>query len=380
MALSSVLNHLRAGIWHPFSKSAGYTRLSLASADGGEERLSVVDRGVEILRNFAVLIVDYGFHPPFEGAHAWKSHFLRMSEAGVVTTHQLGWDGPIRKALLQSSPWALAALVLAVTALWSLRRAREDQARAREVTLIAGLVVANVGLFTLAGLGRDPGLCFNPRYLHEIVPWLAIVIGARAAGLPWTDRAVGAGFGLGALALLLALLLPGGLRDPWLARAPLLLAFAATFALAPSVARRPVIPATLLAACLGWSAASQGAVDLPASFSVRLQRAALAAPVNQRLPDDAVLLAPLWLVDGLGPAMLRGVTLASPTLDDGRAAPEIVRRSLERGRRVFMVPWGPSTLYGELRSEFGVRSEVDLGLDREPVLLVELGSELRAEP
>ncbi len=81
-----------------------------------------------------------------------------------------------------------------------------------------------------------------------------------------------------------------------------------------------------------------------------------------------------YLVDGLGPATLRAVTLASAALNEGEAVPEIVRRSLQMGRRVFVVPWGPQSLDAALRAEFVVRSSVELGLGREPMLLIELGS------
>jgi len=353
VGLASWLNHARAGIWNPFSKHRGYAKLQLADAEGP----GLIERLVEGAQAFGVRVIDYGLHPPFVDRWEWKSHFLRAVDGGAVVTHHLGETLPLRKALLQSSPWALAALVLAVLA-W-----RVGGARRRELGLIAAITVANVGLFSVAGLQRDPGLCFNERYLHELVPLLAIALAVGVTGWSWR-RAAGPA-AVGALCVIAGASLDA---QGLLAKGPLLLAVLAALSL--GIARRRwTVP--LLAACLGWSAATQLAVDLPGSTQLRSTRALFAERVEEAVPEDAVLFGPLWLLDSLGPAMVDGVTLAAPELDGGKAAPEIARTAGAAGRRVFVVPWGDPANYAWLK-EFAGIGQTDLRLDAEPVWLIEI--------
>ena len=81
----------------------------------------------------------------------------------------------LKKAFLQSAPWAILALILFIVA-WApaFRIPAEQRRQLRFQSLITFAILVT---FAAAGVTRHDGLSFNERYLLEVLPLTAVAFG-----------------------------------------------------------------------------------------------------------------------------------------------------------------------------------------------------------
>src|SRR5262249_39473651 len=110
----------------------------------------------------------------------------------------------LKKAFLQSAPWAAVAFLFAVMA-W-VRRIRMAASVRRQVRLISFVIAAVLGVFAFAGPARHDGLAFNERYLLELVPLSAVAFSWALEGSRLRSRPAVVGAAITAVVVLLILL------------------------------------------------------------------------------------------------------------------------------------------------------------------------------
>lgn len=381
LVASALINGARLGSYNPISKGGGYLRVApldgaqAASATDALPGASLVGGAVwDAARAFWFRLVDYGARP----AGVFPGFALRPeADSGAYV-----WYGVVKKAWLQSSPWVLLALVVLLAAF---RRrpspvsgqepdSTDDAGRRRQIDLRAGglVVVSVLALFALAGSGRTDGMCFNQRYLLDLVPIasFACAIGLERAPLSPRPIALGAlvGAGLALLALYALDPTPSQVAVSW---SPLVLAvlLVLAFWLCP---RTPATRATsfLLGACLAWSAAIHLGSDVAISRSRRHDVARLYEVAAAQLPDRGAVL--VWGIHRgiVAPLQLdRDLVIADATRGRGRGVERLVAELTRRGRRVFLLANGfDRRLRLRLLARFGVRRML-----RGELTLMELG-------
>jgi hypothetical protein len=328
----SLLNHARLGSWNPISKGPGYLRL----AEGTPALHPLLD----VLRTAWFLVVDYTTRPPLLSP---RHTYVRVDEATGV--HLIG--EATKKALLQSAPWALLALLALAAAWWPRRRAGGGSLAGRR---LPGLVVGGVvAAFALAGSRRTDGLCFNQRYLLEVMPLLAVAAAISLGEVAARRRALQLGAIGGAAAAVLLVSLPAGTARWWgLSRVPLALAVALGLAavvhgLRPPrngspAASRPAsaLLAGLFGAALGWALLVHLGEDLRASRELRAINAERAGLLRRHLPARAALVGYWGASDAAGPLLFdHDLLVIDPSRDGGATLPAMVAAARRTGRPLY---------------------------------------------
>jgi hypothetical protein len=326
LVVCAAINARRLASWNPVSKGPAY--FAALAPDGARGSLPV-----EALVATYARLVDHSPRPVPDPRNEQAAWLDREPETGSFVI-----AGALKKALLQSAPWALLPL-LGMALAW--RRSAPASARRTEVRA-ASLVVGGVlGLFALYGFRRHDGLCFNERYLLELVPLLAVIFAWALDDVELGARGLllGALVAGGALGLVLALHPPLAVRARLLAWPPLVLAAttALVWALQP---RRAATLGLLAGACLGWAVAAHLGDDLRASRRLRHANAERLAMVRAAVPagERAAIFAYWGYKDALGPLLLeRDLVIADPWIDDGADAPRLLRSFRAQGRTVYFL-------------------------------------------
>lgn len=338
LAASSGLNFLRHGSWNPISKGGRY----LAPTSGGEVGHPLVD----MVRTAWFMVVDHATRPPLK-APLQRGWWTQDVESGVILV-----GGAVKKALLQSSPWVILALAVLATA-WLRRPPAGGPVRTlRLISLVAAMVL---GSFAAAGSRRTDGLCFNQRYLLELMPLLAVAFvwslsGLRAGRRAWAYGALAGALAAEALlaaapagsARLLALrwlplALAAALLLAWIAwrRAPA--AWASRGQRRATAAARAV--ATLAGASLGWSLLVHLGEDLVTSREYRRTNLERSETLAAATPPRAALFAYWWYSDAAGPLYLdrsRDLVTLDVARDVGEAAQRTIAAAVAQGRPVLL--------------------------------------------
>ncbi len=279
------------------------------------------------------------------GFHLIDSAFLPAKTVSMGSVgNQLGqvlYGGVLKKGLLEVAP----ILVLSLLILF-VRKIRP--AAPSELGFIAGTGL--LGALVLPLVLSAGGLCFNPRYLLEIVPALLVASLYFGIGLSpsWAMLAAGAGLGCG-LALP-SVLHPGSVGDPSNSLLSMLaplgvsvcLLAAATLALwkkdpAHGAIRRAA--AVVLGAALAYGTMIQLGVDLKRSLTIRHYAGRMLEEGRKVLPDNSALLAWEARKDVFSPLKLdRDILIAGVARGD-RNVPDLIRR-LIADRRVYALKSG----------------------------------------
>jgi hypothetical protein len=302
---------------------------------------------------FWARVVDFSVRPALLG-------FPWVTYDPVTGAHLMMGVTP-QKALLQSAPWAILALLIFVAA-W-LPRFRMPQTERLQLRFLSLVTFAVLATFAFAEVQRHEGLSFNQRYLLELLPLAAIAFA-------WTlDRlgvrlqlvVVGALWGVMLVVLILfATPVGGGPEDPlWLVRISALLklplicsaALGVLWFLARSRENiRPVLAAGA-GLCLAWGLALHVLDDIPRSHSLRAKKRAETEALGRVLTSGSVLVAYTGSKDAAVPLLFdRDIVILDMRADDGHDAPILIRELLERGRRVFLLQDGvPGELLARVR-------------------------------
>lgn len=325
LLLSAWVNQQRLGIFHPLTKGRGYTTVSSMLPSEGHTQ------SLQWLRALAMKLFDASLMPAAVSADSTQERF-----GSGLASHAVLFGGVVKKALVQSSPWAMLAMIAFFLA-WHGRTEREQKARRLGVVFFG-----TVGAFAVAGLARGEGYCFNTRYLLEILPAAAI-----AAAWSLDDRpgarwpALALAFLLGAAPAAFSLFLPATslLRHEIVLRAP---QFVALVILVFYIIRRarPLLPHAC-AAGLGWAFAIHGGDDLRASLATRYEHAFYADVVGSHLPKERSALFAYWgaAVPFAALTLEHELLVVDPILDQGRTLRELSEQLLARGDHLFVLPY-----------------------------------------
>jgi hypothetical protein len=335
LAASSAINRVRLDSWNPISKGKGYLNVPALQ----DARSSPLDPVVM----FWAQVVDYSVRPQLKGpgVDSWLGY-------DPATGTHLMLFATVKKAFLQSAPWAILGFVV-FTLAWAPGFNMPD-ARRRQLKLLSLVALAIVGMFSLAGVRRHDGYAFNVRYLLEVLPLAAV-------GFAWSlDRVklrVGAlfvGAAAGAvvvMAILLGTPVTGGPDVPlWTARhallmkVPLVLAAAlAALWIAGRDGGRVQTPLAVGAGlCLGWALTLHVADDVRASHRTRQYNLERTEALSSVLTDQSALVAWWWHKDPAVPLLFsRDIVILDANADGGADAPALIRELLDDGRRVFLL-------------------------------------------
>ncbi len=240
-------------------------------------------------------------------------------------------------------------------------------------------------MFSASGLYRTDGLCFNQRYFCELVPAAGVALAWGVGGIGQRRRWLVAG-ALGGAVLVLVALTPHHLmpvRHYQVMYVPLGLAMLLLVAWVLEIRRRRAsgapdsnsasgtagLLAFSVAASLAWAACVHVGDDLHASRILRDSRRDYLRQLRPYLTDHSAVFAGGAVRDALGPVQIElDVVIATPSLDRGVSAKELLEAFLAQGRRVFLLPnVMPTDLVNEVLAGRKVRY---LG---EPPLLIEVG-------
>lgn len=267
------------------------------------------------------------------------------SELARGPTGELLFIGGIKKALLQSCPWAVAVIL----PLWRAARGDASARRLLPLALPLGVVWAaySVG-------GWHGGLCLNMRYLLPSLPFAAILAAESAAWL-WAGapsawrRAAGILLAAGAAAPALAFLQldrdgPGAAA--LVQTAPLFIAGAATLA-ALALTRRPSSGRiqgallALLALGAGWASATALAYDAPLARAWRARDVRGSERILPHVEGEGALIfaSPYGVRFGL--YGVDGLAVADPTRDRFASFRALVDRWHALGQPVYA--WLPDS-------------------------------------
>ena len=346
----SFINHLRTGSWHPFNKAPGYTQLSGATLTSKAQ--------LESLGTLWAKLVDFSAHPPIVGVP------LGPVPAGEVASwgwnpSLLGaflWHGGMKKALLQSSPWILLALIVMAFAWRGLEGMAEAQRR--ELKAMSLVTAGMLAVIAAGGYSRQDGLCFNQRYLLEVVPLACIALAWGVERLRPGALPLLAGMGLsGGLAAGALLSEPGSFfRTLLLLKAPLVLG--GLLGLSWLLARRRIAfvrpTAMLLGACLMWALAIHLGDDLPPNRRLRAYNLEQTQLYSRLIEGPSALIAFGATKDAAGPLLLsKDLVIVDPLVDGGADTPLLVEGLLNSGRRVYLdLSRFPHPLFEELQRRF----------------------------
>ena len=334
LSASAVINHIRLGSWNPISKGDNY--LTVPLLEGSARSL------LDPLVTFWARVVDFSVRPPM--LFPWVSY-------DPVTGAHLMIGSTLQKSLLQSSPWAILALIL-FTLAW-LPWFRMPEARQRQTRLLSLVTLAVLAVFAFAGVSRIEGLSFNQRYLLELLPLAAVGFAWALDGLNVRLQRVFIGALSGVLLVVMILWVTpmfGGPEDfLWLARILSLLKLPLVFSAALSVlwflARsRPSVRPPLAATaglCLGWGLALHVADDVATSHRLRAHSLEQTEALGRVLPTGSALVAYWGNKDAAVPLLFdRDIVILDARADEGRDAPILIGELLTRNRRVFVLENG----------------------------------------
>jgi hypothetical protein len=328
LATCAYVNHARLHSWNPLTKGSGY-----ASPDALADTHRSLPR--EALQTFAMKVVDFSLTPPFE-VYSGSENYRPSAESGAVV-----YAGVVKKALLQSSPWVMLAL-LGLALAWRSANGLPQRGR-RELRGLSMIVFGTILAFSLAGVRRSEGFCFNMRYFLELMPIFAIATAwlvQRFAG--WRPM-IGIAFLCGALLALSALVMPAPtpVKHLVILRAPLVLA--GMLAIASLHARRtdrgrwlgPVFVASV-----GYATLVHVGDDLLASLKVRGSHEFYMDLVASQLGPEKTALIAFWgACTPFAPLTLsHKLTIVDPFLDSGKSVKELSRELLARDFRLLVMP------------------------------------------
>ncbi|MFN0253496.1 MAG: hypothetical protein ACKV2T_41895 [Kofleriaceae bacterium] len=326
--VSSAMNYTRHGSWNPTSKGSGYLKIVYKNTEGSH----LVTQAITSTWS---RVVDYS---------TWPTNPTGMiaDASGAMVL-----DGRFKKALLQSSPWAIIPLLAMLLAL---RKREDESSELRRELLAAGLVVAGtIGMFAIYGHRRDDGWSFNQRYFLELMPLLVagLAISLTRVTLSWRALAVGAAVAFAAAMAVLLLDSQATWRSFVVMRIPIVLALvvAALWFFARE-SPHPRAVGAVVGAALGWAAAMQLGNDLPGARGRRAFNAEQLATMESVLPREPSALFVYWgAKDPYGALPLdHDVIVVDPWIDDGMTARVVVDSALASGRRVFTLAMPTPTL------------------------------------
>jgi len=360
LAVSAAINHARLGSWNPISKGPGYLQVSVPS--GSPASL------LEPLTLFWARLVDFSVRPPLVGpAFGWVNY-------DPVTGGHLIFSETLQKALLQSAPWAVLALIAFALA-WMPRIGMPD-ARRRQLRFLSLLTLALMLTFAFSGRWRHEGASFNQRYLLELMPLAAVAFAWTLDGMRLPAQTILAGGLIGALLAILCLVaLPfGTTRLLLILKVPVCLAAALGVAglLAPSrTGARPWL-AGLAGVCIGWALLLHLGDDVAASRRIKAYKQQQTAALREALPDRSALVAYWGSRDAAMPLLLdMDLVVLDAHADEAADAPRLMRELLNDGRRVFILEDGvPAQVLRRLFSGLDV-----VRMPRHGVSVVELRRE-----
>jgi hypothetical protein len=347
----SFINHSRLGSWNPISKGPGYL--------GVPADLALMQRLSDVVTLFWAQLVDYSIRPPFSGSDTpWLAY-------GSVTGAHLILGLTVKKAFIQSAPWAILSFITFAAA-W--RPAKDaNPSRQRQLRLQALVVGALVSAFSLAGLNRNDGLAFNARYLLELFPFAAVAfawsLDKRPVSVPTLLQGAMAG-SLIALAILTTMPADGersGLgvvRNLALLKLPLVMALGVLTLWWVDSHRAHVRTAllTLAGVSLGWGLTVHIVDDVAMAHRLRTANLSRTQIFERAIPDKSALLVYWGSKDAVGPVLLnRDLVVLDVHADAGRDAPMLIRELIGQGRRVFLLKDGvPMEMLDHMLQRFRV--------------------------
>jgi hypothetical protein len=335
IALSAVINYERLNSWNPISKGPTYFRVPLV----GDPTSTWLDP----LVMFWARLGDYSYRP-----HLFGPNYEGWVTYDATTGAHLIFGFVLKKALLQSAPWAVLGLAGMCVA-W-LRRSDDVERRRRQIRLLSLVVLTMMAVFAVAGIHRDDGLSFNQRYFLELVPLLAVVFAWSLDRFKLPMRAVSLGCLFGAAIVLAVLTTMPMVPDPRvrlsmvrlyaLLKVPLVLAagLVVLWEVATFRARGLRSLAFWTGMCLGWAMMLHVGSDLVVAQALRRNHLERTENYERFLPDHSALVAFWGMKEPAGPLTLnRDLVIVDPKPDGGADAPVIVRELLEQKRRVFLL-------------------------------------------
>ena len=324
LVIIATFHFVRQGVWHPFPKSialSGRLAQSLSTSSAGSP-----------LQMFWARVVDFSAYPPI--TDSFQSLFYKKDLAsGVVLV-----GGVVKKALIQSSPWA--ALVLVILVLVWLKRSKYSNNVKMNLRALSLLVLPLLLFLTLVGGGRTDGLSYNQRYLLETIPLMAIALALALDGLAFSLTPFIAGLiGSGALFAVTLMLPSRPLNEMALLKIPLLLAslLVVAWMFRSKGGMRLMLP-SLVGLCIGWALFVHVFDDLSASRTRRGKNAAQLAVLESAIPNHSALFAYWGSRDVAGPLQLtRDVVILDVGADEGVDAVRLTHELRLQDRRVFVL-------------------------------------------
>jgi hypothetical protein len=360
LAVSSVINRLRLGVWSPTSKSAVYLKPGVGS-------------GMNPLLEAAIVIwsrvVDYtAERVPPTSMHDVESFMVPNGRTGAFL-----FAGVPKKAWLQSAPW-IAIPLLQLALAWRRPVAGELVSPNRTVALRThALVIAGMLLtFAVAGLGRGDNLCFNQRYLLELVPLMAVGLAWSVAPEDLRPLPLAMGVATGVAAAYSVMLLPWSSegRQLLLLKVPIAVGGMLGLVWLLRRARQRRVLAILLGVALGWAMAVHLFDDLAGSRRYRSGNQRKAQALAALLTRQPGALFAYWgSKDAFGSLQLdHDLIIVDTWIDHGQDGRRLVDHFLRTGRRVLVLAGNMPR--GVLRPmSAGLRGRV---LQRQPFVVVEL--------
>ena len=361
LGASSAINHARLDSWNPISKGKGYLNVPLLQSPDA----SLLD---PLVMGWAQ-VVDYSVRPPLIGPEfeTWVRY-----DAG--TGAHLMLNTTVKKAFLQSAPWAALAFLIAALA-WTSRSKLSDAQR-RQMQLLSLVMAAVIATFALAGVRRHDGLAFNQRYLLELLPLSAIGFAWALEGLGLRLRPLLAGAAIAAvmLSLMLAVTPAAGgpdvprwtMRIEAILKAPLVLAVSLSICwlLARTGYRVTTLLSGVTGLCLAWGLTLHLADDVLSSQQLRHYSLSRTEALAGVLPDRSAFVAWWGHRDAAAPLLFdRDIVVLDLWADDGKDAPVLIRELLAQGRRVMLLEFGiPPSVLAHVTAGFQVRHFTHRGL------------------
>ncbi len=333
---SSVFNYIRHGIFFPVPKSFAYAQLASQPVQSGS--------WLQPLEVFLVKVIDFSSFAWFQNPNEFVDYAREHSTGAFLV------GGIVKKALLQSSPWILLAIVMCIL-VWKKTPTRVDT-RAKVLRTASFIILSTLVMFSLAGFRMD-GLAFNQRYLLEIIPFAAIVVALVLDGSAISIPRIISGFlvGAGCFALLLATM-SIQIQHVAILRVPLLAGvLVVLFWFLRQSSPWKFAFEVSLGACIGWAMMVQ-LVDLSTSRQIRGRNATGLESLESVIPDHSALFASWGNQKATaGPLQLKkDVVILDVWADNGKDAGALARQLAEQGRKVFLYGSGmPEEVVADIR-------------------------------